>query len=75
MAAKIYDFPVDIGIDESEDPIMDLTDEEITKAYDEYHQFEEDEFIYNQYLQDQKRQKEKACSLHKLLNKIISRFQ
>lgn len=76
MAARIYDFPFDIGIDDSEE-IITWTDEEIIKGYEENCQWEEDEFIYNQFLRQEKfeQRKRQECLVHKLVRKILSIFQ
>ncbi|EHQ90198.1 hypothetical protein [Desulfosporosinus youngiae] len=85
VMGKVYNFPIkelsleDIGIDESE-PVFTWTEEEIIKAYEENFEYEKDEYYYNWLMRQEqeeaeKRQKEKACVVCKLLQKINSIFK
>jgi len=66
--AKIYDFPSQInGM---------YTQAYIEWSYSNLEYEEEDEYIVNQYYQDQNEQKkEQACFAHKLVRKCLSIFQ
>ncbi|MCO5387622.1 MAG: hypothetical protein NHB14_19670 [Desulfosporosinus sp.] len=84
MAAKIYDFPTelsleDIGIGESE-PVFTWTEEEIIKAYEENFEYEKDEYYYNWLMRQEQEEAKKftkkiARFAHKLIYKITSIFQ
>jgi len=69
--AKIYQFPIDIGVDEINESEHVWTDEEIIRGYEENHQYEEDEYYYN-WLIRQERQKEAVGLLRRLARKLFA---
>jgi len=68
--ARIYQFP-DLNVE----GYPEFNAEEINRQYEEYCQWEEDEYIMNQYYQEQNEQrKRQTCLVHRFVQRISSLF-